>query len=107
MRATRHGLRIQCTARQAGDFSPEWLAALRFISRRKTSGPPALQCYVGPSGVGAFTSEVKRSAASHEDVKAPTPEGRGAMSPAWPPPTTVVAPNPLNPGRIRAPIRTP
>ena len=36
MAATLHGW-------QTGDFSPEWLDALRFISRRKTFGPPALR----------------------------------------------------------------
>jgi hypothetical protein len=70
MRATTlHG-------RRPRDFSPEWLATLRFISRRETSVPPAWLCYVGPSGVGAYASEVKRSAASHEDAKAPRFGGR-------------------------------
>ena len=73
------------TARRPRDFSPEWLAALRFISRRETSVPPSWLCYVGPSGVGAYASEVKRSAASHEDAKVPRFGGRviGSSSRAW------------------------
>ncbi len=76
MRAIHH------TARRFGDFSPEWLASLRFISWRETSGPPSpidLAETVGPADLGALLSEVKRSVASHEDNKARRFAGRVKM----------------------------
>ncbi len=53
-------------------------AALYF--RKIRSRPLAFTEIVGPSGVEAFASEVKRSEASHEDAKASTFEGRATSA---------------------------
>ena len=64
--------------------------------------PAAFTEIAGPAGVGSITSEVKRSVASHEDVKDPRFAGRVADF------GLPVAGRALwtFPGRIRALIRT-
>ena len=56
-------------------------AALYF--RRKTSRLQAFRNDRRAASVGAFTFEVKRSAASHEDVKAPRFAGRVIRLRPW------------------------
>ena len=73
----RHASRCVAQAREQhpycryGSLRSALLPAIRILP----SASPSLN---GAAGVGAFTSEVKRSEASHEDMKAPTFAGRVA-----------------------------